>query len=151
VSSHGTPWPRGVSSANSTCWDLPRAPIAASLARRQLAGGLPDLPSDQVEIAQVLVSELVTNALKHGQGAITLGITRDDRTLTVAVADQGTQRPDPQERDVTAPHGRGLQILQSLAAGWGTDPLPDGSAGKVVWFTLCTAPDGDDRRVVAHD
>ncbi|MDX6327576.1 MAG: hypothetical protein QOK15_3930 [Nocardioidaceae bacterium] len=139
MGSQGIPQPRGWTSAGATSCNLPRAPIAPILARRTLASGLADLPRSCIEDAQVLTSELVTNALRHGQGTITMSILRDDRTLTVGVADQGSQDPQLRERDVTAVTGRGLQLLQALAAGWGTDPVQDGTGGKVIWFTLCTA------------
>ena len=129
----------GHSSAPLTTWELPRDPIAARLARRELAAEHPDLAQDVLEVAQVLTSELVTNALKHGQGLITLSVARDERSLTVRVGDRGSQVPAVREHDLTAMNGRGLQLVAALAVGWGTEHVGHPTGGKVVWFTLRTS------------
>ena len=119
--------------------ELPRDPIAARLARRELAAGNPDLAQDVLEVAQVLTSELVTNALLHGRGLITLSVVRDERSLTVRVADAGSQAPTVREHDLTAANGRGLQLVDALAAAWGTERVVGTTGGTVVWFTLSTS------------
>lgn len=129
----------GHASAPRTTWELPRDPIAARLARRALAAEHPDLAQDVLEVAQVLTSELVTNALKHGEGVITLSVGRDERSLTVRVGDRGSQVPAVREHDLTAMNGRGLQLVDALAVGWGTEHVGGPTGGKVVWFTLRTS------------
>ena len=121
--------------AAAPSWDLPRHPTAARLARRALAGELGDLPADLAEVAQVLTSEIVTNAVKHGQGAITMSVLRDERGLLVRVTDEGVEEPVVRGHDAGAPDGRGMQLVESLAAAWGTEPVR-GGPGKEVWFTL---------------
>jgi anti-sigma regulatory factor (Ser/Thr protein kinase) len=116
-------------------WDLPRHPAAAQLARRELASAVGDLADDLVQVAQVLTSELVTNAINHGEGPITLRVLRDDRSLTVQVVDQGPEVPVVREHDLAALSGRGMQLVEALATAWGTEPVPAGP-GKTVWFEL---------------
>jgi anti-sigma regulatory factor (Ser/Thr protein kinase) len=120
-----------------TTHGLPRDPAAAGLARRELVSGLSDVPDDVVEVAKVLISELVTNALRHGRGLITMSVDRDERSITVRVTDEGPQVPVVRDHDLTALSGRGLQLVEALAEGWGTERAVGG--GKVVWFRLRTA------------
>lgn len=130
---------RDVATPGFRSWELPRDPAAASLARRQLAAALPDLPTEPLQDAQLLTSELVTNALRHGAGLITMSVVRDEDDVTVRIADQGSQAPAMREHDVAAQAGRGLQLVDKLTTRWGVEPLGDGSEGKVVWFSVCTA------------
>ena len=133
----GTQLQPGMTPAEPTSWDLPRQPIAARLARRRLASELPDLPGDVVEVAQVLTSELVTNAVQHGRGPIRMSVACDGSSLTVRVADDGAEAPVVRDRDLDASRGRGMQLIEALATQWGTEPV-GGGAGKAVWFTLHT-------------
>jgi anti-sigma regulatory factor (Ser/Thr protein kinase) len=94
------------------------------------------LPTAIVDAAQLLVSELVTNAVDHGEGPIRLQISRHRGTLRVEVSDTGAQfaplttTPDPQ-----AIGGRGLFLLEALATKWGTIPA-DRHGPKTLWFEL---------------
>ncbi|WP_211267430.1 ATP-binding protein [Nonomuraea candida] len=86
------------------------------------------------EIAELLVSELVTNALVHtSTETIRITATREDRFLTVEVHDSSDAVPRIAAVASTATAGRGLAIVQSLAHAWGWRPTPD---GKAVWFRL---------------
>lgn len=90
---------------------------------------LPDV-TDRVVL---LTSELVTNALVHGQGRIEvrLRLTRD--RLVVEVADQGHQLPRRMGLREQDERGRGLQLVALLSHRWGARPALD---GKVVWAEL---------------
>ena len=121
--------------APALSWDLPRHPTAARLARRALAGELRGLPENLAEVALVLTSELVTNAVDHGRGAITLSVSRDERGLTVRVTDEGADEPVVRAHAPAALNGRGMQLVDALAATWGSEPA-GGGRGKAVWFTL---------------
>lgn len=92
---------------------------------------LPEL----VDTATLLVTELVTNAVRHAQPPIALRITRPQHGLLhVAVADHGLHPPKPDlHPDTTTPGGRGLFLVDSLATRWGH--RFDGQ-GKTVWFEL---------------
>lgn len=122
----------------ATSWDLPDDPEVVSKARALarealISWGLPHLIDDAV----LIVSELCTNAVKHGGGApILLGLRTVGRCLGGEVIDQGaTFVPQPRVSD-DAEYGRGLHIVGELVDEWGIDPLKDG-AGKAVWFKWC--------------
>lgn len=99
---------------------------------------------DRVETAQLLVSEVVTNAVLYGspQADGELRIvwsTLGDDMLKVAVTDQAAAVPRLRVAGTGDEHGRGLDIVRQLATNSGWQSEPDG--GKTVWFTLArTAP-----------
>lgn len=86
-----------------------------------------------VDTVLLLVSELVTNAVRHAATEFDLTISVDGTQVTVAVIDHDSTHPprmrDPLPEDTS---GRGLRIVQELASSWGSEPL-DGDA-KRVWF-----------------
>ncbi|MFJ3581215.1 SpoIIE family protein phosphatase [Streptomyces sp. NPDC090127] len=120
-------------------WRLPREPRsvgrARELARAQLSAWNLDALVDTVEL---LVSELVTNALRYGEGEIRLRLLRD-RTLVCEVWDAGLVQPRRRRARDTDEGGRGLQLVGLLSAAWGSRRTP---RGKTVWFEL-PLPDGD--------
>ncbi|MBG7698871.1 ATP-binding protein [Streptomyces sp. MC1] len=86
------------------------------------------------EIAELLTSELVTNALVHTDDDAVLTAVVDPGALRVEVRDFVARRPElhaPDTDDDT--HGRGLLLVQSLADDWGVRPH---GVGKSVWFEL---------------
>ncbi|MFJ2785309.1 MULTISPECIES: SpoIIE family protein phosphatase [unclassified Streptomyces] len=120
-------------------WQLPREPRsvgrARELARAQLgAWGLEGL----VDTVELLVSELVTNALRYGEGEIRLRMLRD-RTLVCEVWDAGLVQPRRRRAKDTDEGGRGLQLVGLLSSSWGARRTP---RGKTVWFEL-DLPDGE--------
>ena len=117
---------------------LQRRASEAERARRAVAEACRGLARDTVATAQLLASELFTNALDHGEGDITLWVTRVAGELRIDVADCSPQRPRVKTVTLNDVRGRGLMILEALAVRWGVDDLPDGR-GKTVWFTLRTA------------
>ncbi|GAA4332739.1 anti-sigma regulatory factor (Ser/Thr protein kinase) [Actinomadura luteofluorescens] len=82
---------------------------------------------------RTIVSELVTNALLHGEGPIVLRVFRDERDglPTVEVWDGGAGRPVLRQENLTSIGGRGLLMVAALALDWGTRPLVEG--GKLTW------------------
>ncbi|MGW8974329.1 SpoIIE family protein phosphatase [Streptomyces platensis] len=124
-------------------WNL--APEARSVARaRELARdqlmdwGLQDL----VDTTELLVSELVTNALRHGHGEIRLRLLLD-RSLVCEVWDADLAQPRRRRARDTDEGGRGLQLVGLLSEGWGSRRTP---RGKTVWFELAL-PDGESAAV----
>lgn len=93
------------------------------------------------EDTEMVVSELVTNALRHGlQGQrnhsmvapmLQLVLLRHERRLVAVVTDPGDQAPALSERGDFAETGRGLRIVEALSGSWGWAPLVTG--GKAVW------------------
>ena len=95
---------------------------------------LSDLRSD----AELMVSELVTNAVLHGRSAVTLTVAVADGVLEVGVTDRSPILPSPRTRESgdaawRAEGGRGLRMVDRLADEWGVAGLSD---GKQVWFRL---------------
>lgn len=106
---------------------------ARRLARRALVRwGLEEL-SDSVEL---LVSEVVTNAVRYAERPVTLRLLRTD-VLRCEVGDDSPQLPRQRRARETDEGGRGLFLVNRLARRWGATRL---SSGKVVWFELATRP-----------
>jgi anti-sigma regulatory factor (Ser/Thr protein kinase) len=112
---------------------LPRGPTAPAQARRQVSAVCQDLHRDVTNIATLLTSELVTNALVHGCGSIEMTIDLTPGQLRVDVQDESSQQPKMQASNVDSTRGRGLLLLERLASSWG---VRKSNGGKGVWFTL---------------
>ena len=114
---------------------LRRHASEAERGRRHVVAMCAGLDEDVVSTAALLASELITNALRHGSGCITLMVTRASRHVRVDVADESPLEPTPRRARVDDENGRGLLIVESLASDWGMKALPQGG-GKAVWFKL---------------
>lgn len=117
--------------------DLPKAlgsvRAARTLVRRALDDwGLVGL-TDQ---ACLVVSELATNALNHGQSAFRVRVRRNPNTVRIEVTDGGSGTPEPQPRSDTREGGRGLLLVSAMSVSWGIEQTTD---GKVVWAELATS------------
>jgi anti-sigma regulatory factor (Ser/Thr protein kinase) len=90
--------------------------------------------TDRAGDAALLVSELVTNAVRHAGGPISVSATYLDATLRVEVHDTD-QHPLPNLRKPSASDktGRGLHLVDLLADRWAITPTSD---GKTIWFEL---------------
>lgn len=99
--------------------------------------------TDCPEVAELLASELVTNALTHAgaqaplTSTIRITIARRQELLVVEVHDSSTAPPRPRSPGPFDPRGRGLSIVQALAHAWGCTLRP---YGKCVWFQLLAWP-----------
>jgi anti-sigma regulatory factor (Ser/Thr protein kinase) len=109
------------------------APASVQEARRFVGAELTDLPREVVEVAVLLVSELATNAVIHAHSAFTVEVTRRPDDVRVAVRDQGRGIPLAEHPAPTALRGRGLSIIEGLAASWGVERS---EPHKTVWFTV---------------
>lgn len=119
---------------------LPAGPTAPAEARCHVRAAVYawDVPAD-LDVAVLLTSELVTNAVRHERGeSILLVITCDYGYLRVDVHDTSRSMPVPVDAPVDAEAGRGLMLIHSLSAGWGYYPT---RAGKAVYFTLAFPAD----------
>jgi len=97
--------------------------------RCQAAGVDPDACDTVV----LLTSETVTNAFVHGRSEARLALTIAAACVMVEVGDDNSGHPQPAEQDPDALDGRGLAVVDRLAAGWG---VRDDRYGKVVWFVV---------------
>jgi anti-sigma regulatory factor (Ser/Thr protein kinase) len=94
------------------------------------------------EVTELLACELVTNAVVHTGGPVTLRVHGDPGLIRVEVADQGDTEPVMFDVDDEAELGRGIFIINELATRWGSEPADDG--GKTVWFELDTTTATDE-------
>ncbi len=85
--------------------------------------------------AELLVSELVTNAVVHGAPPVTVSVECDGTEgLRVAVTDGSSRSPVPRVADPDDESGRGIYLVDVISERWGV--APGGGEGKAVWFTL---------------
>ncbi|MFJ8887976.1 ATP-binding protein [Streptomyces sp. NPDC102402] len=129
---------------------LPQDPRGPGIARSTLrtvlrVHGMRDL----IETAELLASELVTNAYRHSDGPYSLRLRGAGRNrVRVGVWDSSPEIPDPfgggvvSEPETLAERGRGLQLVRECAESWGAYPIRGalpGQGGKVLWVE-CTEP-----------
>lgn len=114
--------------------ELPPQPGSAAVARRFVADALAATGAEQREIAILLTSELVTNALLYAQSPITVRVLQRGPTYRVGVRDEAPAEVRPRHVGIDATSGRGLSLVQRLSAAWGVDDLD--RSGKEVWFEL---------------
>lgn len=115
---------------------LSAEPQSARRARRLVADELRRCRCGALaDVAELLTSELVTNALIHARTAITLVVEARDGRVRVMIGDAlPVGVPEGRRRSLEdATTGRGLELVAALAARWGQDLRGD---GKVVWFEL---------------
>jgi anti-sigma regulatory factor (Ser/Thr protein kinase) len=108
----------------TTILELPRRPGCAGIARMVVTAHGNALSAERLKNARLLVSELVTNAFRHGAGQIRLTVDSDDDGLRAQVDDQGTI-------STTESGGYGLRFLAKLADDWGVE-----RERSRVWFTV---------------
>ncbi|MFE0137280.1 ATP-binding protein [Streptomyces sp. NPDC059037] len=122
-------------------WRLPRSPRSVGRSRSLLAEQARawKVPDDVADTAVLLLSELMTNAVRHGR--VPVGREVGVRcvlgwgVLRVEVADACDVLPRAREAGPDDESGRGLALVELLADAWGADPRPHG-IGKTVWFEL---------------
>jgi anti-sigma regulatory factor (Ser/Thr protein kinase)/anti-anti-sigma regulatory factor len=114
---------------------LPTTPQAAAIARQVVAdacGAWRVL--ELVDRAEVVITELVANAVQHAGGDLRLTVALGERFLHVSVRDGSAAPPIRVAADPASDRGgRGLMLIGALATAWGSIPTCE---GKVVWATL---------------
>jgi CheY-like chemotaxis protein/anti-sigma regulatory factor (Ser/Thr protein kinase) len=109
-------------------------PADVRLARRFLAAHCERWGCDPiVDDAEIVVTELVTNAFVHAATTCRLALSFSRGRLRIEVRDEAEGAPDPQAPDTARESGRGLLLVSAMADAWGVEPLRD---GKVVWADL---------------
>lgn len=102
-------------------------------ARQFVRGALAEVDPDLVDAVELLVSELVTNAVIHASSAPRLEVALLPDRVRVEVHDDDPAMPARRTPDEDRPGGRGLLLLDGVASSWGAEPRGD---GKVVWFEV---------------
>ena len=119
---------------------LAREPAAAAEARSQVRAAIAvwNAPVDE-DVAVLLTSELVTNAVKHAKGeTVVLGIRYGRDRLRVDVHDMSPAPPVLTSASADDETGRGLMLVSDLSTEWGSYRTP---LGKAVYFTLAFQPE----------
>ena len=94
-----------------------------------------------VDNACLLVSELTTNAVLHARTSFAVTVQHTGERVRVTVHDSAAGAPVRRRNGLHAATGRGLGLIETLAADWGTAPS-DLGYGKGVWFELATDDSG---------
>ncbi|MDQ3901335.1 MAG: ATP-binding protein, partial [Actinomycetota bacterium] len=96
------------------------------------------LPQDICETAELVATELVSNAVEHAHSSSRLTITYTGAVFRISVRDYcSASVPRPRPIDIGASRGRGLHLVAALAQTWCVDRQPD---GKTVWASLQLDP-----------
>jgi anti-sigma regulatory factor (Ser/Thr protein kinase) len=121
---------RALDPGSTVHWEIPAEPSAVSRTRSAVLRLLADWGLDELAFTtELIVSELVTNALRYADGPIGLRLLRD-RTLICEVYDDSSTSPRLRRARTTDEGGRGLFLVAQLAERWGTRYTAD---GKVIW------------------
>ncbi|MEV6651926.1 SpoIIE family protein phosphatase [Streptomyces sp. NPDC051219] len=121
---------RSLSPTHVASWTLPNDQTAARIARHMAARQLTEWGLEGLEDAtKLIVSELVTNAVRHSTGPIQLRLIQH-QVLTCEVSDTDLCSPRLRRARTFDENGRGLGLVAQLSRRWGSRSIPD---GKVVW------------------
>ncbi|MBL3667246.1 ATP-binding protein [Streptomyces sp. M2CJ-2] len=114
-------------------WDVPADPAQVGVARTQALRRLQAWGLEELSFTtELILSELITNAVWYGAEPIRVRLLRD-RSLICEVFDASSTSPHPRRAKPTDEGGRGLFLVASLANRWGTRYTPD---GKSIWAEL---------------
>lgn len=131
---HGSAVGREAADQVEDCLTVPSLPASIASVRRFAVRACRDSGLGQhVEVVALLVSEVATNALVHGTGDVQVRVSARGRALRVEVADDSPRMPEPRAAGLLEEGGRGLALVESLAADWGVQRE---GPGKIVWFEL---------------
>ncbi|MEU9236465.1 ATP-binding SpoIIE family protein phosphatase [Streptomyces subrutilus] len=132
----------GIAPSDVAYWFLDPEETAPGRARRFARRALTRWGLEELQDSlELLVSEVVTNAVRYAERPVTLRLLRTD-VLRCEVGDDSPQLPRQRRARDTDEGGRGLFLVNRMARRWGATRL---SSGKVVWFEL-SLPAADERR-----
>ncbi|UUU26815.1 SpoIIE family protein phosphatase/ATP-binding protein [Streptomyces sp. DSM 40750] len=111
-------------------WEVPRDPAAVARARSDATRQLTEWGLEELEFTtELILSELVTNAIRYGGGPIRVRLIHD-RNLICEVTDGSHTSPHLRYAATTDEGGRGLYLIAQLTQRWGTRYSP---TGKTIW------------------
>ncbi|WP_406302414.1 SpoIIE family protein phosphatase [Streptomyces sp. NBC_00885] len=121
---------RVLDSSRVADWDVPPDPAAVRRVRAAVTHKLAEWElEEEAFTTELILSELVTNAIRYATGPIRVRLIRD-RTLICEVSDHSSTSPHLRQAATTDEGGRGLFLVAQFADRWGTRYTPD---GKVIW------------------
>ena len=92
-----------------------------------------ELPEGAFDDLELLSSEVITNAVRYTRAPCAVVVRWTGVRVRVEVTDVDPVRPQPRDASPEVENGRGLLLVETLSAAWGSAPDP---AGKVVWFEV---------------
>jgi anti-sigma regulatory factor (Ser/Thr protein kinase) len=121
---------RRLAEGRTAVWDVPAEPSAVAGVRAAATRTLEEWGlAEEAFTTELILSELVTNAMRHARGPIRVRLIRD-RSLICEVGDASSTAPHLRRAATTDEGGRGLFLVAQFAERWGTRYTPE---GKVVW------------------
>jgi sigma-B regulation protein RsbU (phosphoserine phosphatase) len=138
--------PMSTSASITVGSDLTAVHFARTWAAWQLDVQLPWVPVDLLEDVELVISELVTNALRAACETVTLTVSHAESRVRVGVWDNAAGVPTLLSPTISEGHGRGLRIVAAVSDDWGVEVADD---GKEVWAVLgvpAVTPDGSRAR-----
>ncbi|MEU4876213.1 SpoIIE family protein phosphatase [Streptomyces sp. NPDC021608] len=125
---------RGLPAAQVATWDIPADPSLVAPIRRQVVAQLARWElSEAAFTTELVVSELVTNAIRYGSRPIRLRLIHDRATLICEVSDNSHTAPHLRRARTFDEGGRGLLLVAQLTQRWGSRHTPE---GKTIWAEL---------------
>ncbi|MEV3931227.1 SpoIIE family protein phosphatase [Streptomyces sp. NPDC049944] len=127
-----------LAAGNVAEWDVPSDPSAVAEVRSQVSRKLAEWGlAEEAFTTELILSELVTNAIRYATGPIRVRLLRD-RTLICEVSDRSSTSPHLRQAASMDEGGRGLFLVAQLAERWGTRYTDGG--GKVIWTEQVMQP-----------
>ncbi|MEU0676435.1 SpoIIE family protein phosphatase [Streptomyces sp. NPDC006172] len=125
---------RGLSASQVATWDIPADPALVAPVRKQVVEQLDRWRlSEATFTAELVVSELVTNAIRYGARPIRLRLIHDAATLICEVSDNSHTAPHLRRAKTWDEGGRGLLLVAQLTQRWGSRHTAE---GKTIWAEL---------------
>ncbi|WP_406836095.1 SpoIIE family protein phosphatase [Streptomyces sp. AHU1] len=125
---------RGLAASDVATWDIPADPALVAPIRKQVSGQLEVWGLTAATFtAELVVSELVTNAIRYGEPPIRLRLIHDSETLICEVSDSSHTAPHLRRAKTFDEGGRGLLLVAQLTQRWGSRHTPE---GKTIWAEL---------------
>lgn len=129
----------GLPASQVATWDIPADPALVATTRKQAVGQLALWGlSEAAFTAELVVSELVTNAIRYGDQPIRLRLIHDAATLICEVSDTSNTAPHLRRARTYDEGGRGLLLVAQLTQRWGSRHTPE---GKTIWAELSLLED----------
>ncbi|TJZ44463.1 GAF domain-containing protein [Streptomyces piniterrae] len=130
---------RVLDSTHVADWDVPPDPSSVAHIRAAAVAKLGEWDlADEAFTTELILSELVTNAIRYATGPIRVRLIRD-RSLICEVSDRSSTSPHLRQAATTDEGGRGLFLVAQLAERWGTRYM---AGGKVIWTEQSLAGEG---------